>query len=138
MFFACLYVFLLSLDAIHHRNNMLLLAICVSNACALVFSILLYRDMGEIVNRMPNQRDGMNQPLVDTSRNLWDLIKGFQMACPLLIGLCTILTWGSAFQLQKQYAWAIYRSVHGDSTTRSRYLAYEVSLPFIVFKIRTN
>lgn len=110
---------------------MLLLAICVSNACALVFSIMLYRNMKEIVNEMPNERDGMNQPLVDPDRNIWSLIRGFQLACPILIGLCTLATWASSFQLQKQYAWAIYRSVQGDSETRSRYLNYEVSWLYI-------
>jgi hypothetical protein len=127
MFFACAYVFFLALDAVHHRNNMLLLAICVSNACALVFSVLLYRNMKEIVNEIPMARDGMNQPLVDPNRNIWTLIKGFQLACPILIGLSTFATWASAFQLQKQYAWAIYRSVQGDSEAWSRYLNYEVS-----------
>jgi hypothetical protein len=134
MFFACIYVFFLSLDAVHHRNNMLLLAICVSNACALAFSILLYRNMKETINEMPSQRDGMNQPLVDPERNIWTLIQGFQIASPIFIGLCTLATWASAFQLQKEYAWAIYRSVQGDSDTRSRYLTYEVSVGYTLFE----
>ncbi|CAG8030853.1 unnamed protein product [Penicillium salamii] len=131
MFFACIYVFLLALDAVHHRNNVLLLAICVSNACALVFSVMLYRNMEEIVNEMPSQRDGLNHPLVDQDRNIWTLIQGFQLACPIMIGLCTLATWASSFQLQKQYAWAIYRSVRGDSETKSRYLNYEIYLVLV-------
>lgn len=127
MFFACIYVFFLALDAVHHRNNMLLLAICVSNGCAFAFSVMLYRNMKQIVNNMPSQRDGMNQPLVDQDRNIWYLISGFQLACPIMIGLCTLATWASSFHLQKQYAWDIYRSVQGDSETKSRYLNYEVS-----------
>ena len=96
MFFACIYVFFLSLDAVHHRNNMLF-AICVSNACTLAFSIMLYSDMKEIVNDMPSERDGINQPLVDPDRNIWTLIQGFQLACSILIGLCTLSIWASSF-----------------------------------------
>ncbi|CAG8147857.1 unnamed protein product [Penicillium olsonii] len=131
MFFACIYVFFLALDAVHHRNNVLLLAICVSNACALVFSVMLYRNMEVLVNEMPRQRDALNHPLVDQDRNIWTLIQGFQLACPIFIGLCTLATWASAFQLQKQYAWVIYRSVQGDSETKSRYMNYEIYLVLV-------
>ena len=138
MFFACIYVFFLALDAVHHRNNVLLLAICVSNACALVFSVMLYRNMEVLVNEMPRQRDALNHPLVDQDRNIWTLIQGFQLACPIFIGLCTLATWASAFQLQKQYAWVIYRSVQGDSETKSRYMNYEVRMRFVFFGVCTN
>lgn len=94
--------------------------------------------MEEIVNEMPSQRDGLNHPLVDQDRNIWTLIQGFQLACPIMIGLCTLATWASSFQLQKQYAWAIYRSVRGDSETKSRYLNYEVRVRYLLIKGYAN
>ena len=102
-------------------------AICVSNVFAMAFAAMQYPAMKGFCESMPEQRAMPDIPLVDISRNIWPQIRGPQLAVPIFIGLCTLGIWGLAFQLHKQYAWSIYRSVQGDSRMRARYLAYEVS-----------
>lgn len=124
--FASFYELLLSIDAMRHKNNILLFAICISNVLAVAFAAMQYPAMKGFCETMPLQRAMHDQPLVDISRNIWPQIRGPQLAAPLFIGLCSLAVWGLAFKLHKQYAWSIYRSVQGDSQTRARYLAYEV------------
>lgn len=126
IWFACIYEFLLALDAMRHKNNILLFAICVSNVFALAFGAMQYPALKGFCETMPLQRAMYDEPLVDLSRDIWPLIRGPQMAIPIFIGLCTLGIWGSAFLLHKEYAWSIYRSVQGDRHTKARHLAYEV------------
>jgi hypothetical protein len=127
IWFACIYEFLLSLDAMRHKNNILLFAICVSNILVAAFAGMQYPAMKGFCDTMPKQRAMYDKPLVDLSRNIWPQIRGPQLAMPIFIALCTLGIWWLAFQLHKQYSWSIYRSVQGNSQTRARYLAYEVS-----------
>ncbi|OQE13568.1 hypothetical protein PENFLA_c046G09756 [Penicillium flavigenum] len=131
MWFACIYEFSLSIDAMRHKNNILLFAICVSNVFAMAFAAMQYPAMKSFCETMPKQRAMHDIPLVDISRNIWPQIRGPQLAVPILIGLFTLGIWGLAFQLHKQYAWSIYRSVQGDSRIRARLLAYEVYVVFV-------
>ncbi|CAP79876.1 hypothetical protein E8E15_002206 [Penicillium rubens] len=126
IWFASIYEFLLSVDAMRNKNNILLFAICVSNVFAMAFAAMQYPAMKGFCESMPEQRAMPDIPLVDISRNIWPQIRGPQLTVPIFIGLCTLGIWGLAFQLHKQYAWSIYRSVQGDSRMRARYLAYEV------------
>lgn len=125
--FASVYELLLSIDAMDHKNNILLVAICISNVLAVAFAAMQYPAMKGFCETMPKQRAMYDQPLVDISRNIWPQIRGPQLAVPIICGLCTLVIWGLAYKLHKQYAWSIYRSVQGDSHTRARHLAYEVS-----------
>ncbi|KAJ5430443.1 hypothetical protein N7491_007459 [Penicillium cf. griseofulvum] len=129
--FACIYEFLLSVDAMRHKNNILLFAICGSNVFATAFAAMQYPAMKGFCESMPKQRAMYDIPLVDIKRNIWPQIRGPQLAVAILIGFCTLGIWGLAFQLHKQYAWSVYRSVQGDSRIRARYLAYEVYVVFV-------
>ncbi|KAJ5667135.1 hypothetical protein N7507_002999 [Penicillium longicatenatum] len=124
--FASVYELLLSFDAMRHKNNILLFAICISNVLAVAFAAMQYPAMKGFCETMPEQRTMYDQPLVDISRNIWPQIRGPQLAAPIFFGLCTVAIWGLAYKLHNQYAWSIYRSVQGDSHTRARHLAYEV------------
>lgn len=127
IWFACIYEFILCLDAMRHKNNILLFAICVSNVFALAFAAMQYPALKGFCESMPKQRAMYDEPLVDISRNIWPQVRGPQLAVPIFIGVCTLGIWGLAFQLHKQYAWSIYQSVQGDRHKRARHLAYEVS-----------
>lgn len=124
--FTCVYELVLSIDAIHHKNNLLLFAICISNTCVLVFSGMHTKQIEDTSLKLFSEDYGNMEPLVNTKINFWQMVRGFQIACPIIIGLCCLITWPCAFQLHKDYAWAIYRKICGDAKTRSRYLAYEV------------
>ncbi|CAG8359108.1 unnamed protein product [Penicillium salamii] len=131
IWFACIYEFSLSIGAMRHKNNLLLFAVCVSNVFAVAFAAMQYPSMKGFCKTMPEQRAMYNEPLVDITRNIWPQIRGPQLAIPIFIGIFTLAIWWFAFQLHKQYAWSIYRSVQGDSRTRARHLAYEVYVVFV-------
>ena len=138
MWFACIYEFSLSIDAMRHRNNILLFAICVSNVFAMAFGAIQYHAMKDFCETMPKQRAMHDVSLVDISRNIWPQIQGPQLAVPIFIGVCTVGIWWLALQLHKQYAWSIYRSVQGDSRIRARHLAYEVSASSLSVLLAAN
>lgn len=127
VFFACVYQFSLSIVAMRNMNNILLFAIGVTNILAVVFAAMQYPALKGFCESMPKQRAMYDEPLVDITRNIWPLIRGPQLAVPIFIGICTFGIWVLIFQLHKKYAWSIYRSVQGDSRTRARHIAYEVS-----------
>lgn len=127
VWFASVYEFLLALNAMHDKNNMLLFAICITNILVVVFAALQYPALKGFCESMPKQRTMFNEPLVDLSKDIWPRARIAQLMVPILGGLCTVGIWPLAYQLHKQYAWSIYRSVQGDVHTRARYLAYEVS-----------
>lgn len=126
--FTCVYELVLAIDAVHHKNNLLLFAICVSNVCILAFSAMQPNSMKEIARRLPHDRDAEWQPLVGLDFDFWKRVDPAQIACPFIFGICTLIIWPCAYQLHREYAWAIYRSIHGDLSIKTRFLAYEVSL----------
>jgi hypothetical protein len=126
LIFACVYEFILALDAIHHKNNILLFAICISNTCTFVYSIMQYQVMEENTTRLFEDRY-LYPILVDTTRNVWPLIKPAEIVVAIFTGSGTLLLWPIGYFLHKEYSWAIYKVVHGCPKTRMRYLAYEVS-----------
>ncbi|PLB51521.1 hypothetical protein P170DRAFT_443720 [Aspergillus steynii IBT 23096] len=126
LMFACVYLTALGLDAIYHKNDVLLLAICASNTCGLVYSAMQYRNIRQTIHRLPLSFDGLNQPFVDLDRDIWPAVKPAQLAAPIIIGLCTLLLWPLAYQLHCQFAWELYRSIHGNTNMKQRFRAYEI------------
>ncbi|KAJ5358414.1 uncharacterized protein N7496_010827 [Penicillium cataractarum] len=129
--FTCVYELILAIDAVHHKNNLLLFAVCVSNVCILAFSAMQPTAMIEISRRLPNERDAERQPLVDIDVDFWKRVGPAQIACPIVFGICSFIIWPCAYRLHKEYAWAIYRSIHGDLSIKTRFLAYEIYLVLI-------
>ncbi|KAJ5557832.1 hypothetical protein N7513_003418 [Penicillium frequentans] len=128
--FACLYEFILALDAMHHKNNILLFGICISNTCAFVYSVMQYQVMEENTMRLFDQRYGY-PTLVDTTRSVWPLIKPAEILVAIFTGLGSLLLWPIVYFLHKEYSWAIYKVVHGNPKLRMLYLVYEVFLVLI-------
>ncbi|KAI9376527.1 hypothetical protein BJX61DRAFT_530822 [Aspergillus egyptiacus] len=126
LMFACLYLSILGIDAIYHKNDILLLAICASNSCGFAYSVMQYRSIRDTIHRLPPVRDGTGRPLVDQDRDIWPPVKPAQLTAPIVIGLCSLLLWPLAYQLHRHYEWELYRSIHGDVRTKIRYLAYEI------------
>lgn len=124
--FTCLYELILAIDAVHNKNNLLLFAICVSNVFILAFAAMQPDAIKDIARNTPASRDHEGQPLVDIDMDFWKRVGPAEIACPIIFGICTLIIWPCAYQLHKEYAWAIYRKIHGDMSIKSRFLAYEV------------
>ena len=126
LIFACLFELFLSLDAIHHKNNILLFAVCICNACSFGYSVMQFLVMRDTTARLFESR--FNYPtLVDTTRNVWPQLQPAEILVCIFTGLCTLFLCPIAYLIHRDYSWAIYKSVHGSLDTRMRYLAYEVT-----------
>ena len=126
LIFACLFEFILALDAIHNKNNILLFAICICNACSFVYSVMQFLLMRDTTARLFEERFGY-PTLVDTTRNVWPQIQPAEILLSTFTGVCTLVLCPFAYLMHREYSWAIYKSVHGSLETRMRYLAYEVT-----------
>ncbi|KAJ5512910.1 hypothetical protein N7463_002462 [Penicillium fimorum] len=130
LIFASVYEFILALDAIHHKNNVLLFSLCICNVCSFGYSIMQYTSMKETTTRLFESRYGF-PTLIDTTRNVWPQIRPAEIMVSTITGLCTLLLCGSVYILHREYSWVIYKSVHGSLKTRIRYLGYEIFLVLI-------
>ncbi|KAK9852937.1 hypothetical protein MYU51_007415 [Penicillium brevicompactum] len=74
LIFACVYESVLTLDAIHNKNNILLFAICISNACSFAYAVMQYQLMETTTTRLFHDRFGY-PTLIDTTRNVWSLVQ---------------------------------------------------------------
>ncbi|KAK1145024.1 hypothetical protein N8T08_004739 [Aspergillus melleus] len=126
LLFACLYLSILGIDAVYHKNEILLLAICASNTCGLAYSIMQYKHIRAAIHHLPLSYDGQFRPFVDLDRDIWPQVKPAQLAAPAIIGLCTLILWPLAYQLHRQFVWELYRSINGDAKTKVRHRAYEI------------
>ncbi|KAJ6107798.1 hypothetical protein N7523_009121 [Penicillium sp. IBT 18751x] len=138
LIFACVYAAILSLDGIHYKNNILLFALCGCNVLILIFSAMQYGQLNEAIHSLALQRDSNYEPLVKLDMNVWSYIQPAQLVAIVFIGLSTPIIWVTAYYLHGEYAWALYRQVHGDSSFKIRYLAYEVSFPPISLMVATD
>ncbi|CDM35657.1 hypothetical protein DTO013E5_6463 [Penicillium roqueforti] len=128
--FASVYEFILALDAIHNKNNVLLFSICVCDACSFAYSIMQYIYMRGAITQLFDQRYGF-PTLVDTTRNLWPQIQPAEIVVSIITGFCTLILCFVVYYLHREYSWVIYKSVHGSLKTRIRYLFYEIFLVLI-------
>ncbi|KAJ5796735.1 uncharacterized protein N7518_005275 [Penicillium psychrosexuale] len=122
--FASVYEFILALDAIHNKNNVLLFSICICDACSFAYSIMQYIYMRGAITQL-----AMGFQL--WWRNLWPQIQPAEIVVSIITGLCTLLLCFVVYYLHREYSWVIYKSVHGSLKTRIRYLFYEIFLVLI-------
>jgi hypothetical protein len=112
---------------VHHKNSILLLAICIGNGCVLVYSVMQYTFMDTTTHSIQGNRDANLEPLVDIDRNLWKEIQPAEVLVPIVIGLTTLMIWPIAYGVHREFSWTIYQCVQGDLKSRFEYLGYEVS-----------
>jgi hypothetical protein len=125
LIFAPVYEFILVVDAIHNKNNVLLFSICIFNICRFVYSVMQYISVEDTTTGLFDNRYG-TPTLIDTTRNLWPQIQPAENLVAVITALGSILVCLFAYLLHREYSWVIYKSVQGSSKPRRRYLFYEV------------
>ncbi|KAJ5470796.1 hypothetical protein N7530_008153 [Penicillium desertorum] len=130
LIFAPVYEFILVLDAIHNKNNVLLFSICIFNICRFVYSVMQYISVEDTTTGLFDNRYG-TPTLIDTTRNLWPQIQPAENLVAVITALGSILVCLFVYLLHREYSWVIYKSVQGSSKPRRRYLFYEIFLVLI-------
>ena len=124
--FAVAYELFLGLDMVHHKNIILLLALCISNGCVLAYSVMQYMSIHITTLTIGEDRDYYNKPLVDLSRDLWKEIQPAELLVPITVSIATLLMWPIAYWVHREFSWAIYQYVQGSLQSRKQYRGYEV------------
>lgn len=124
--FAVAYELFLGLDMVHHKNIILLLALCISNGCVLAYSVMQYMSIHITTLTIGEDRDYYNQPLVNLSRDLWKEIQPAELLIPITVSIATLLMWPIAYWVHREFSWAIYQHVQGSLQSRKQYRGYEV------------
>lgn len=124
--FAVAYELFLGLDMVHHKNIILLLALCISNGCVLAYSVMQYMSIHITTLTIGEDRDYYNQPLVNLSRDLWKEIQPAELLIPITVSIATLLMWPIAYWVHREFSWAIYQYVQGSLQSRKQYRGYEV------------
>jgi hypothetical protein len=124
--FSAVYEVLLCLYMVHHKNSILLLAICISNCCVLVYSVMQYTFMDTTTHSIQGNHDINLKQLVDIDRDLWKEIPPAEVLVPIVIGLTTLMIWPIAYSVHREFSWIIYQCVQGNLKSRFEYLGYEV------------
>lgn len=86
-----------------------------------------YRELLQTSITLPQARDMYDESLVHLDRDWWAYVQPAELATNLILGVCILPTWYFAYKVHSEYKWVIYRRIHGDSTIKIKYLAYEVS-----------
>ncbi|OJJ76053.1 hypothetical protein ASPBRDRAFT_51724 [Aspergillus brasiliensis CBS 101740] len=131
--FSAVYEFFLSLEMVHHKNIILLLALCISNGCVLAYSVMQYMSIHQTTLTIGDNRDHLDRPLVDISRDLWKEIQPAELLVPITVSIATLFMWPVAYWVHREFSWAIYQYVQGSPRSRKQYRGYEAYLVLVKF-----
>lgn len=126
--FGVVYQFLLAWDSLRSKNNIQLFAQAVCNVCLFISAVLQYEQVKDVVHGLPPNHDAQNKPLVKLDVNIWAQIHPALIAFIAVFAACSVAMCGLAYKLHKQFAWALYKDINADTSLRTRYLIYQVTL----------
>lgn len=116
----------LSRSNLLQKKNIYILAICTSNISVAVYAALRYTRLEGAIHLVRSSSDGMGDHLADISRDIWIYIRPAELAVPIMLGFGTLGHVPASYRLHKDYAWAIYKHIHGNTELRLRYVTYKV------------
>ncbi|KAJ5110099.1 hypothetical protein N7532_002744 [Penicillium argentinense] len=98
-----------------------------------------YRELHAVSIDLPMQRAMNNETLVNINRDFWKYVQPAELAINLILAVCIMPTWFFAYQVHKEYKWAIYRRIHGDSGIKTFLVLTKINFFFSVgFIIQYN
>ncbi|PVH91645.1 hypothetical protein DM02DRAFT_545403 [Periconia macrospinosa] len=129
--FGLCYQSVLTVDALHTRNNVQMYNICVFNALLLTFIAMSYGQTAEVISGLSTSRALGDQPLVDLSVDLWASVRLLLLTLSVVVAIATLGLFFYGYKLHNEFAWAIYRHVRGSRQMRQWFLMYKVLVVFI-------
>jgi hypothetical protein len=122
------YQTVLTLDALYVKNNVQVYNICICNAVFFAFHVMRYGQTDRVISGMRGSRAMGTEPIVDLSVDLWKIVSPLLIASASLVGTCCVGLFVFAYNLHKEFGWAIYRHVSGSQQTRRRFLTYKACI----------
>lgn len=126
--FGFLYELILVLDALRMKNTIQIIGVCVANLALLIYSALQLEQI-QMALGILEVNGALEQGI--TSAMLWDDIKAYLIATPVIIAVTTIIMVYITWKLYQQFAWDILKNIGADYRMKKRFLHYQVCIKYI-------
>lgn len=117
--FGFLYQLFLVYDALHRKNTIQIIGLCMYNVGLLIYGAVQMNQIQEAVNDLGRQGETKTRP--------------FLIAIPCVLGLGTVLLAVEAWKLYDEFAWTIYKHISADLRLKRRYLTYQIYIALLKF-----
>lgn len=121
--FGFLYELIIVLDALRLKNTIQIIGVCIANLAVLVYAALQIEQI-QVALGILEDHGSLEQGI--TSAMLWDDIKAYLIASPVIIAVSTIGMVYVAWKLYQQFAWDILKNIGADYRMKKRFLHYQV------------
>jgi hypothetical protein len=121
--FGFLYELIIVLDALRMKNTIQIIGVCIANLALLVYAALQIEQI-QVALGILETNGALGQGI--TSAMLWDDIKAYLIASPVIIAFATINMVYVAWKLYQQFAWDILKNIGADYRMKKRFLHYQV------------
>ncbi|KAL9480160.1 hypothetical protein ACSS6W_004946 [Trichoderma asperelloides] len=120
--FGFLYELILVLDALRMKNTIQIIGVCIANLALLIYSALQLEQI-QMALGILEVNGALEQGI--TSAMLWDDIKAYLIATPVIIAVTTIIMVYITWKLYQQFAWDILKNIGADYRMKKRFLHYQ-------------
>ncbi|EHK40297.1 uncharacterized protein TrAtP1_006378 [Trichoderma atroviride] len=128
--FGFLYELILVLDALRMKNTIQIIGVCVANLALLIYSALQLEQI-QMALGILEVNGALEQGI--TSAMLWDDIKAYLIATPVIIAVTTIIMVYITWKLYQQFAWDILKNIGADYRMKKRFLHYQIYIALLKF-----
>ncbi|KAL7786292.1 hypothetical protein V8C37DRAFT_392535 [Trichoderma ceciliae] len=128
--FGFLYELIIVLDALRMKNTIQIIGVCIANLALLVYTALQIEQI-QVALGILEVNGALEQDI--TSAMLWDDIKAYLIASPVIIAVSTINMVYIAWKLYQQFAWDILKNIGADYRMKKRFLHYQIYIALLKF-----
>ncbi|PTB40456.1 uncharacterized protein TrAFT101_005648 [Trichoderma asperellum] len=128
--FGFLYELILVLDALRMKNTIQIIGVCIANLALLIYSALQLEQI-QMALGILEVNGALEQGI--TSAMLWDDIKAYLIATPVIIAVTTIIMVYITWKLYQQFAWDILKNIGADYRMKKRFLHYQIYIALLKF-----
>ncbi|KAK0762093.1 hypothetical protein N5P37_004894 [Trichoderma harzianum] len=128
--FGFLYELIIVLDALRMKNTIQIIGVCIANLALLVYAALQIEQI-QVALGILEDHGSLEQGI--TSAMLWDDIKAYLIASPVIIAVATIGMVYVAWKLYQQFAWDILKNIGADYRMKKRFLHYQIYIALLKF-----
>jgi hypothetical protein len=119
--FGFLYELVVVWDALRMKNTIQVIGVCIANLALLVYTAIQVDQISEAI-KVLNGDGALKLPVVE----IWGGIRGFLVAIPCVIAVCTLAMGFVAWKLYQEFAWDILKHIGADYRMKKRFLHYQV------------
>lgn len=105
------------------KNTIQIIGVCIANLALLIYSALQLEQI-QMALGILEVNGALEQGI--TSAMLWDDIKAYLIATPVIIAVTTIIMVYITWKLYQQFAWDILKNIGADYRMKKRFLHYQV------------